>query len=339
MSRLMHIALFASALFAIAPAHANPSIAGAASAAPAPTPSLRAEITVHRDEVRLGDLLDHAAEAAAIPVFHAPALGASGTIQTFRIIEAARQHGIAYLDTRGLHEVTIFRASRTLTVSDLERAVAEAAMRHLGTGSIDDIAVRFDRDVRAVQVEPDAVGAPKIARFSYDSYTGRFEGLLELHGSMTLRRNPLRLSGTVTETAETVIVARSIQRGEMLRESDILVERRPRAEIASDVMLTPGAVIGQAARRALRAGQPLRAADLMKPDLVARNDTVTIVFEVPGITLTARGKALAAGAEGETIEVLNPHSRRVLHATVIGPGTVSVGAVRTVTADASGARR
>jgi flagella basal body P-ring formation protein FlgA len=49
------------------------------------------------------------------------------------------------------------------------------------------------------------------------------------------------------------------------------------------------------------------------------------VFEVPGITLTARGKALSAGAEGDTIDVLNPHSKRVLQATVRGPGTVVVG--------------
>ena len=47
-----------------------------------------------------------------------------------------------------------------------------------------------------------------------------------------------------------------------------------------------------AARRALRAGQPLRSADLMKPELVQRNETVTLVYEVPGIVLTMRGKAL-----------------------------------------------
>lgn len=322
--------LFAAAFLA----HAA-SDTGAAPAAP--VPALRAEATVSHDEVRLGDLLDNVGEAAAIPVFHAPALGASGTIQTFRIIEAARQHGIAYFDTRGIDEITIFRASRTLTIADLEQAVAEAAMRHLGIASAEDVAVRFDRDVRAVHVEPDATDAPTIAQFYYDSYTGRFEGLLELHGSMSLRRHPLRLSGTIAETAEVVVLARNVARGDVLRESDFLLERRPRAEIASDALLTPGSVLGQAARRTLRAGQALRAADLMKPDIVERNGTVTIVFEIPGITLTARGKALADGAEGDAIEVLNPHSKRVLHATVIGPGTVSVGRGHTVTADASGA--
>jgi flagellar basal body P-ring formation protein FlgA len=302
-------------------------------------PLLRADVVVDRAEVRLGDLLDNAGEAASIAVFHAPELGTTGTIQTFRIIEAARQNGIAYFDTRGLSEITITRTARTLAISDLERAVAEAAQKHLGIADIDDIAVRFDRDVRAIQVEPNAAGTPRVARFSYDSYTRRFEGIVELHGSASLRKQPLRLSGTIIETAEIVVLARNVARGETLRESDILVERRPRTELSSDSLTRLAAVIGQAARRVLRGGQALRTADLMKPDLVGRNDTVTIVFEVPGITLTARGKALAAGAEGETIEVLNPHSKRVLHATVRGPGVVSVGRGHTVTADASGAKR
>ncbi len=311
--------------------------AGASTVA-APVPALKAETTVQTETVRLGDLLENAGEAAVVPVFHAPDLGTTGTIQTFRIIEAARQNGIAFFETRGLNEITISRASRTVTLADLERAVAETAQRHLGLGRVDDISVRFDRDVRALQIEPDARGAARIAQFFYDSVTHRFEGIVEVPGSLTLRKHPLRVSGTVTETAEVVVLARNVARGEMLRDTDILIERLPRGEIAADAHAKPKQVIGQAARRALRAGSALRPADLMKPDLVARNDSVTIIFEVPGITLTARGKALSAGAEGDTVDVLNPHSKRILQAIVRGPGTVAVGR-NAVHADASGVVR
>jgi flagellar basal body P-ring formation protein FlgA len=305
----------------------------------APLPALKAETTVTNETIRLGDLLENAGEAAAIPVFHAPNLGASGTIQLHRVIEAARQNGLLYFDTRGLNEVLIVRAARTVTVADLEQAIVDAAVRHLGLSDAADVSVRFDRDVRALQVEPEATGAPRIVQFAYDSHSRRFDGVVEVSGSSALRKYPVRLTGTLVETAEIVIVARNLARGEPLRESDVLVERRPRADVPADALTRLAAVVGQAARRALRAGQTIRPADLMKPDLVVRNDTVTIVFEVPGITLTARGKALASGADGETIEVLNPHSKRVLHATVSGPGTVTVGRGRTVTADATGTVR
>ncbi len=43
----------------------------------------------------------------------------------------------------------------------------------------------------------------------------------------------------------------------------------------------------------------------MKPDLVQRGDAVTLVYEVPGIVLTLRGKAMEGGALGDTISVVN----------------------------------
>jgi flagella basal body P-ring formation protein FlgA len=315
-------------------------VSGAFAAGPtAGVPAMKAEATISGDIVRLGDLIENAGPAATIPAFHAPGLGARGTIQTHRVLEIARQNGIERLDTRGLQEVMIFRASRMIPLSDLEAAVAEAAMRHLGLRDAANVSIRFDRDVRAIQVEPDAADAPHIVQFAYDPHVHRFEGIVEVQGSLALRRSPVRLSGTLTETAEIVVVARALARGEMLRESDILIERRPRAEIAADAVTRSVAVIGQAARRQLRPGQTLRPADLMKPDLVARDDAVTILFEVPGITLTARGKALGPGAEGETVAVLNPQSKRTLQATVQGPGVVVVGRGSAVTADATGASR
>jgi flagella basal body P-ring formation protein FlgA len=312
----------------------------AGAAGPAVTlPVMRAEATVSGEIVRLGDLIENAGPAAAVPAFHAPDLGASGTIQAYRVMELARDNGISHIDTRGLQEVTIFRAVRTVSTAELETAVTEAAARNLGIADTRDVTVRFDRDVRALQVEPGAADAPRINQFSYDSHSRRFDGVVEIPGSLISRRNPVRISGTLIETAEIVVVARPLARGETIRESDILLERRPRAELSSDSVIKSASVVGQAARRALRPGQTLRPADLMKPDLVGRNDMVTIVFEAHGITLTARGKALEAGAEGDTISVLNPQSKRVLHATVQGPGRVVVNRGASLAADTTGSVR
>lgn len=305
----------------------------------APIPVMKAEVTVTGEVVKLGDLIDNAGPAAAIAVFHAPALGSSGTIQTHRVIEAARDNGLPHFETRGLREVMIVRAARTISLAQLEQAVAEAAVRNLGLDSVDDVAIRFDRDVRALHVEPTAVDAPRIVQFYYDPQSQHFDGFVEVPGSLALRKRPVRVSGKLVETAETVVLARHISRGEPLRESDILLERRPRAEIPADAVSSAGSVIGQAARRPLRAGRTLRPGDLMKPDLVGRNDMVTILFETRGLSLTARGKALSAGAEGETVTVLNPQSKRMLQATVAGPGLVIASRGSAIAANAIGSIR
>ena len=62
-------------------------------------------------------------------------------------------------------------------------------------------------------------------------------------------------------------------------------------------------------RKQLRAGQALRVADLAKPDLVQRDDNVTLIYESTGLYLTIRGKALESGTEGDTVNVLNLQSQ------------------------------
>jgi len=63
----------------------------------------------------------------------------------------------------------------------------------------------------------------------------------------------------------------------------------------------------------------------MKPELVQRNESVTLVYEVPGIMLTVRGKATESGAEGDIITVLNEQTKRPVQGVVVGAGQVVVG--------------
>jgi flagella basal body P-ring formation protein FlgA len=304
-------------------------LAGAAAAQRA-MPSLKSEVTVTSDFVRLGDLIENAGENGTTALFRAPELGASGTIQVYRVIEAARSQGLSVFDTHGLSEVVVLRASRTIALPELERAVADAAARQYGFGEAKDLAVNFDAYVRVLAIEPGAADAPRLAQFFFDPRSQRFEANVEVPGSAALRRKPVRVSGTLYETVEVVTLARALSRGEAVRPNDVTIERRPKAEVTDAVRRTDA--IGQAARRELRAGQFLRTADLMKPELVSRGDSVTLVFEGPGVKVTMQAKALEAGTQGDLVQVLNPQSKRVVQATVDGPGRVVIARAQTARA-------
>ena len=84
------------------------------------------------------------------------------------------------------------------------------------------------------------------------------------------------------------------------------------------------ASVGMQARRQLRAGQALRTADLAKPDLVQRDQNVTLIYETAGLYLTVRGKALESGTEGDAVNVMNLQSKRTVSGTVIGRGQVAI---------------
>jgi flagella basal body P-ring formation protein FlgA len=121
-------------------------------------------------------------------------------------------------------------------------------------------------------------------------------------------------------------VTRPLAQGDIVKSSDITIELRPKAGLTPASITNVAQANGLAAKRALHPGEALRQSDLVKPELVARNEVVTITYEVPGILLTIRGQALGAGAEGDVINVLNTQSKRTIQAVVSGPGRVSVSA-------------
>ena len=151
-------------------------------------------------------------------------------------------------------------------------------------------------------------------------------------GDSASGRISLRYTGVAVATFEAVIPSRPLARGEVIKASDVTIERRPKAEATADIVRTLQAAVGLATRRPLQAGLPMRNADLMKPQLVSRDEAVTLVYEAPGIVLSMRGKALDAGSEGDVINVLNIQSKRTVQGTVVGPGRVKVQKVSPVVA-------
>jgi flagella basal body P-ring formation protein FlgA len=292
------------------------------------SPLLKRSVTVASDVVRIGDLIDNAGAAAHIPIFRAPDLGTAGTVPAEQVLQAARAHSVIGVHAAGVSEVLVTRSSRVITAKDVEAHIARAIGEKLGLNGDSQIMARLDRELRPLHVEAGATAPLQLTRLTFDPRSGQFEAALEIPGSTMARRLPLRFSGTAMETVETAVLARPLARGEVVRHSDIVIERRPKAEAGSDIAGDPARVIGLSLRRALRAGQLLRHADLMRPELVQRNENVTLIFEVPGIMLTSRAKALETGAEGDLISVLNVHSKRTVQGIVTGPNTVTVATMK-----------
>jgi flagella basal body P-ring formation protein FlgA len=162
---------------------------------------------------------------------------------------------------------------------------------------------------------------PVSARF--EPRSSRFDVTFEINNDNVATPTRLRFTGTAVETVEAAVLTRNIERNEVMKSSDVTVERRPKAEIGNDPA-TRDRAVGMQARRQLRAGQALKVADLGKPDLVQRDQNVTLIYESAGLYLTIRGKALDNGTEGDVVSVTNLQSKRTVSGTVIGRGQVSI---------------
>jgi flagella basal body P-ring formation protein FlgA len=118
-----------------------------------------------------------------------------------------------------------------------------------------------------------------------------------------------------------VVPARDIARGTTILEAD-LATKTVDGNLPSGIVTSPSDLVGMQTRRVLHAGESVRIEDVRRPTLVAKGSTVTMIFEAPGITLTAAGRAMSEGGLGETVTVQNPVSFRQVSAVVTGPGEV-----------------
>ncbi|MBR1124309.1 flagellar basal body P-ring formation protein FlgA [Bradyrhizobium lablabi] len=287
------------------------------------TPVLRANVTVASDLVRIGDVIDNAGAAGQIAIYRAPDLGTTGTLPVAQVLTALSAHQVIGVNTKGLREISVTRLARTLDGNEIQTAVARALERKNGLGEAANLSLTFDRDPGEIRLDAAHSGDLRPLAVRYDPRNNRFDVTLEIANEAGLAPAKFRFSGTAIETVEAAVLTRGIERNDIIKASDIVIERRPKAEVGHDAISRDSA-LGMQARRVLRAGQAIKSADLAKPDLVQREQAVTLIYETANIYLTIRGKALESGAEGDVVSVMNLQSKRTVTGVVIGRGQVAI---------------
>jgi len=123
---------------------------------------------------------------------------------------------------------------------------------------------------------------------------------------------------------ETPVLVRTVDRGEVLDIQDFQSLAIPRAD-ARDAIAPSGAA-GLETLRRIDAGTPVRAGDLVRPQLVRRGDPVTLLVRSEGLEITAPGRALAGGARGDLVRAVNIATGRTIDGNVEKAGTVRIAA-------------
>jgi flagella basal body P-ring formation protein FlgA len=272
--------------------------------------------------VRLSDLFDGAGPRGAAVLGPAPAPGRRQVVEAAQLHAIALSNGVAWRPVGGAERVIIERPGRPLPLAEVAERLREALRLDDGT------------DVELPGFAPPVVpatGQPRIMveQVAMEATGGRFTATLTIlaEGMPTQR---IALAGRVVQTVPVVVAARRLALGEVVGPGDVRVERIAASRLRPGAVQRPDQVLGQALRRPAAADQPMLLADVAAPVAVERGATVTMLYEAPGLALSAQGRAMEAGPRGATVPVMNLSSRIVVEAQVVGPGRVRVaaGAVR-----------
>ena len=297
-------------------------------------PQIRGDIIVEKNLVTLGDLFENAGPNADVAVFRAPDLGNSGKVRASRVQAAANRHGLTWTNREQIETVEVTRASTQVADTAVISSITAAIRSRTGLAQSAELTVTLAANDLPYHLPSGDSGALEVVRLDYNPKTGYFRAdLRSADGSRTSLRTAFR--GQAIETVKIPVLIRNIARGSVIRADDIAYHSVPRRTVRADILQSGADIVGMAARRTLQAKQPIRTEDTEPPKLVRRNTAVIIVYQHSGMTLSVRGRAIADGALGEMVPVMNIRSNRIIEGVVSGHGKITIeqlGAPRVSTA-------
>lgn len=185
-----------------------------------------------------------------------------------------------------------------------------------GAGAASDVVV-------ATRVGPSAVldaGAVQIAarRAGLDWInTAGMRRIIVRQGSDT------GAAGASRGNVEVLAYARNLATGELVQPEDLVWIKA--AAGPSDAPRDADDLIGMTVKRPLRQGAAASLRDVSTPQVIKAGDIVAVTYEDDGVALTLQGKAMSAGAIGESLMVQNTASKKIIETVVTGPGSTAVG--------------
>ncbi|MFW5930638.1 MAG: flagellar basal body P-ring formation chaperone FlgA [Desulfosalsimonas sp.] len=133
----------------------------------------------------------------------------------------------------------------------------------------------------------------------------------------------LSIPGRVRAVVPVAVAAGNLERGDVLKESDVNMKPQNIADLRSPCLDRKDAV-GKRVKRSVSAGRALSKSDIDRPVLVKRRQMVSMVLEKGSMRLQARGVAEENGKKGDVIRVKNTRSAREVSCVVTGKKQVRV---------------
>ncbi len=281
--------------------------------------TLRTMTTLHAPVVRLSDLFDEAGADAERVLGPGPGAGGRIVVEAAQLGAIARQFAVDWRPASSADRAVLDRPGRPMRRDDVLAAVRSALVADGASDDCDVELVGFTAPLVPLESDP----RPVVADLDYDASAGHFSAVLSVAGE-GMEPIHLRVSGRADDTVELPVASSRLLTGSVLRAEDVHMARVHMTVLRGEVVCRLDDVIGMQAKRQISAGQPLELTELTRPAIVAKGAIVQMVLDSPGIALTAQGQATEAGAIGERIRVLNPVSRAVVEAEVIGANRVRV---------------
>lgn len=147
---------------------------------------------------------------------------------------------------------------------------------------------------------------------------------INVHCSGGNKKWAIFVSVIITPFDNVVILTQPLQRGETATAQHFSLVRKDVTQLRDNYIASVDSILNKQVVRNLPAGTVVVTKDFTEPKLIKRGDNVSITAERAGIAIKMNGIAQSEGSRGQIIRVKNQNSERVINATIVDVGQVSV---------------
>lgn len=287
-------------------------------AAPCWAGPLRGEVLLNKDAITVGDLFGVTGADAGKVIGPAPTPGNKVVYDVMALSALAKNFNVAWQPQSNYDQVIVTRASQSITASMIrERVAGELAARAVGQ----QLDIGLDNPNLEVHRATGEKLDWSLTDLNYDPVRKRFSASLVVNGPTA---EVIALGGRAMPMVQVAVLNRALPPGNTFHDGDMDWLPMPVDKAGADAITSPDQLKGVETRRALTDKSILRLRDVAKARLVLKGSMVTMKVEIPGMQITAQGRALADAVMGETVRVMNTQSNRTVDAVVTGQGEVAV---------------
>ena len=124
--------------------------------------------------------------------------------------------------------------------------------------------------------------------------------------------------------ADVVVLRTPARAGVPITADQLVVQRRNVADASSLALEDPAAAVGRSPARALPAGAPVSAVDLVQGPPLRRGDPVVLLTRIGAVEVRVAGRALGMVLPGGVVAAENVESHRVVRGRLAAPGVIEV---------------
>jgi flagella basal body P-ring formation protein FlgA len=225
------------------------------------------------------------------------------------------------ITVEGPERVTVSRAGQAISPEDLRTAVRDHIIEHTGLAA-EDIVLEFVTvpSAFAVACGEASYSVVPVANKPYSGYQA-FSVCVRVDGVDAETR---RVSVKIRLFRTVMVLARRIGRDEVITDEHVTAERREVTNSVGSYYTSSADVVGKRATRSINAGVLLTDVMVGKPLAVRRNDSVTLRARRGAVRVRTKCIALKDACVGESVDVMNNDSKKVIRARVVGPNLVEL---------------